>query len=575
MMNFILTDEYFKARGSVRTKRPTPLQTLSCARNDSACFHLLAETGTRCILDPGTSPALTYELGLPRFRIAVEAPFACTVRTEGYLEDENGIPCAEVLHNVPQTYEGGLFAPAHILVDVPADAKAGQYLITVRVFRAVGAFAEEKVFEGALTLNVCSYVLPSPQQWRCHLDLWQHNSNIARTFGTELWSDEHFAKMEQVIATLSDLGQRSVTVVAGDCPWRGWGCYLLKDHPATLFEYSMILIRREKDGSFSYDFSALRRYIELCFSYGIRGDITVYGLMGIWSHMPLFPGSAPEDYPEQVLIRYLDESDGCYHYLEKTEDILSYIRALFALFREMGVFHLVRIGADEPSDLNAYNKNVALLRSVAPDIQFKMALDKTSAIQTFSPDTDDIAASFPCSCENRALLHKVREENEKRRILFYVCNIPKNEPNTVLKSELYECTALAAIGYLFGFDGFLRWAYTCWTQDPLKDIRYNNTALPAGDVNFLYPAKSGGVLFSIRYFALRKMLQIYEMLHLLKDSGREEAIENALELILKNKDVSTYMKDDFCTNEGIFSEENKDYLAFYDALLRALTEGNG
>ena len=574
MMNFILTDEYFKARGSVRAKRPAPLQTLSCARNDSACFQLLAETGTRCILDPGTSPALSYELGLPRFRIAVEAPFACTVRTEGYLEDENGIPCAEVLHNVPQTYEGGLFAPAHILVDVPADAKAGQYPITVRVFRAVGAFAEEKVFESTLTLNVCSYVLPSPQQWRCHLDLWQHNSNIARTFGTELWSDEHFAKMEQVIATLADLGQRSITVVVGDCPWRGWGCYLLKDHPATLFEYSMIAVTKEKDGRFSYDFSALKRYIELCFSYGIRGDITLYGLMGIWSHMPLFAGSAPEDYPEQVLIRYLDEADGCFKYLKKTEDILAYIRALFDALREMGVFDLVRIGADEPSDLAAYRKNVALLRSLAPDIKFKMALDKTAAIRTFCEDTDDIAASFPCSCENRALLKDVKQK-KGTRLLFYVCNIPKNAPNTVLHNELYESTALAAIGYLFGFDGFLRWAYTCWTQDPLKDIRYNNTALPAGDVNFLYPAKSGGVLFSIRYFALRKMLQIYEMLHLLKDRGREEAIEGALSLILKNKEVSTYMKDDFCTNEGIFSEENKDYLAFYDALLRALTEGNG
>ena len=574
MMNFILTDEYFKARGSVRAKRPAPLQTLSCARNDSACFQLLAETGTRCILDPGTSPALSYELGLPRFRIAVEAPFACTVRTEGYLEDENGIPCAEVLHNVPQTYEGGLFAPAHILVDVPADAKAGQYPITVRVFRAVGAFAEEKVFESTLTLNVCSYVLPSPQQWRCHLDLWQHNSNIARTFGTELWSDEHFAKMEQVIATLADLGQRSITVVAGDCPWRGWGCYLLKDHPATLFEYSMIAVTKEKDGRFSYDFSALKRYIELCFSYGIRGDITLYGLMGIWSHMPLFAGSAPEDYPEQVLIRYLDEADGCFKYLKKTEDILAYIRALFDALREMGVFDLVRIGADEPSDLAAYRKNVALLRSLAPDIKFKMALDKTAAIRTFCEDTDDIAASFPCSCENRALLKDVKQK-KGTRLLFYVCNIPKNAPNTVLHNELYESTALAAIGYLFGFDGFLRWAYTCWTQDPLKDIRYNNTALPAGDVNFLYPAKSGGVLFSIRYFALRKMLQIYEMLHLLKDRGREDAIEGALSLILKNKEVSTYMKDDFCTNEGIFSEENKDYLAFYDALLRALTEGNG
>ena len=574
MMNFILTDEYFKARSSVRAKRPTPLQALSCARNDSACFQLLAETGTHCILNPGTSPALSYELSLPRFRIAVEAPFACTVRTEGYLEDENGIPCAEVLHNGPQTYEGGLFAPAHILVDVPADAKAGQYPITVRVFRAVGAFAEEKVFEGALTLNVCSYVLPSPQQWRCHLDLWQHNSNIARTFGTELWSDEHFAKMEQVIATLADLGQRSITVVVGDCPWRGWGCYLLKDHPATLFEYSMIAVTKEKDGSFSYDFSALKRYIELCFSYGIRGDITLYGLMGIWSHMPLFAGGAPDDYPEKVLIRYLDEADGCFKYLKKTEDILAYIRALFDALREMGVFDLVRIGADEPSDLAAYRKNVALLRSLAPDIRFKMALDKTAAIRTFCEDTDDIAASFPCSCENRALLKDVREK-KGTRLLFYVCNIPKNAPNTVLHNELYESTALAAIGYRFGFDGFLRWAYTCWTQDPLRDIRYNNTALPAGDVNFLYPAKSGGVLFSIRYFALRKMLQIYEMLHLLKDRGREDAIEGALSLILKNKEVSTYMKDDFCTNEGIFSEENKDYLAFYDALLRALTEGNG
>lgn len=574
MMNFILTDEYFKARGSVRAKRPAPLQTLSCARNDSACFQLLAETGTRCILDPGTSPALTYELGLPRFRIAVEAPFACTVRTEGYLEDENGIPCAEVLHNGPQTYEGGLFAPAHILVDVPADAKAGQYPITVRVFRAVGAFAEEKVFESTLTLNVCSYVLPSPQQWRCHLDLWQHNSNIARTFGTELWSDEHFAKMEQVIATLADLGQRSITVVVGDCPWRGWGCYLLKDHPATLFEYSMIAVTKEKDGRFSYDFSALKRYIELCFSYGIRGDITLYGLMGIWSHMPLFAGSTPEDYPEQVLIRYLDEADGCFKYLKKTEDILAYIRALFDALREMGVFDLVRIGADEPSDLAAYRKNVALLRSLAPDIHFKMALDKTAAIRTFCEDTDDIAASFPCSCENRALLKDVKQK-KGTRLLFYVCNIPKNAPNTVLHNELYESTALAAIGYLFGFDGFLRWAYTCWTQDPLKDIRYNNTALPAGDVNFVYPAKNGGVLFSVRYFALRKMLQIYEMLHLLKDRGREDAIEEALSLILKNKEVSTYMKDEFCTNEGIFSEENKDYLAFYNVLLRALTEGNG
>ena len=34
---------------------------------------------------------------------------------------------------------------------------------------------------------------------------------------------DYDVEMEKVIATLSDLGQKSVTVVAGDCPWRGRG----------------------------------------------------------------------------------------------------------------------------------------------------------------------------------------------------------------------------------------------------------------------------------------------------------------------------------------------------------------
>ena len=206
------------------------------------------------------------------------------------------------------------------------------------------------------------------------------------------------------------------------------------------------------------------------------------------------------------------------------------------------------------------------------DVKFKMALDKTAAIRAFCNDTDDIAASFPCSCENRELLHEVKARDRGKRLLFYVCNIPKNGPNTVLHNELYECTALAAIGYLFGFDGFLRWAYTCWTQDPLKDIRYNNTALPAGDVNFLYPAKDGGILFSVRWFALRRMLQLTEVLHLLKDCGLEQTVESALSFILKNKDVASYMKNDFFAQEGIFSQESADYLLFRKNLLLALAK---
>lgn len=44
----------------------------------------------------------------------------------------------------------------------------------------------------------------------------------------------------------------------------------------------MVRIRRDAEGKYFYDFSVLKRYIQLCEKYAIDGDITVYGLMGIW-----------------------------------------------------------------------------------------------------------------------------------------------------------------------------------------------------------------------------------------------------------------------------------------------------
>lgn len=569
MMKFYITDEYEKARGSIRRPTPRTIDKIFCAKNDMAVFQILCDAdGKRCILNPGLSPALSYELGLLRLRVEVDAPFPCTVYAEDYLEDENSVACAEVLYEEPRTYGGGLYAPAFVKIDVPAEAAHGSYRIRVNIFAAVGANDETLSFSREITLLVYDFLMPNAQDRHCYLDLWQHNSNIARTYGTELWSDAHFSQIEKVLGTLADLGQRSITVVAGDCPWSGWGCYLLKDHPATLFEYSMVHIKKDEHG-FTYRFDALRRYIDLCFSYGISGDITVYGLMGIWTNMPLFNGAKPEDHPERVLIRYFDQTDGCMKYMRSSKDILDYIRALFDFFRETGVMHLVRIGADEPSDLKAYEENVRLLCSIEPGIRFKMALDKTSAIQAYGEQCSDIAASFPCSCENKALLNEMKARDPEKRILWYICNIP-DRPNSVLHSELYELTALGAIAYLFGFDGFLRWAYTCWTCDPTKDIRYNNTALPAGDVNFIYPAKNGDILYSIRYFALKRMLQTCECLHILQERGQKQKADSLIGMILRSTDIKGYMKDAFHTERGIFSEDPADYSAFFEALCQTL-----
>ncbi len=572
MSSFILTDECFKARKSISARKPSPLTRLACAKNDTAVFQLLIENGgNRCIVNPGQSPALTYEIGLTRYRIEIISNFPSKIYAEEYLPDEGSVQTADILYETPVTYDGDGYAPCLVELTVPDSASAGKHFVQINVYEAKGVHDETKAFDAKLELFVYDYRMPSPQEYKCHLDLWQHDSNVARTYQLEPWSDMHFAQLEKVVAALADLGQKSVTVLAADCPWRGWGCYLLKDHPATLFEYSPVTITKTVAGAYLYDFENLRRLIELYFSYGIQGDITVYGLMGIWTNMPLFPSVKVDGHPEQVLVRYLDESDGCYKYMTSTEEIIDYIRALFSFFRTMGVFEKVRIGADEPADTKAWRANFDLLRSIAPDVQFKMALDKDAAIEEFAPEISDIAASFPCSCKSNTALRKLREKDQNKRLLWYICNIP-DKPNSVLHSELCETRALASIGYLFGFDGFLRWAFTCWTENPLSDIRFNNTALPAGDVNFIYPAKDGSLLLSVRYIALKKAIQDYELLLRLHEAGKSETAVKAVKTVLKNTNPESYMKTDFLANDGIFSYDYSDYESFRKIIFSALEE---
>ena len=62
---------------------------------------------------------------------------------------------------------------------------------------------------------------------------------------------------------------------------------------------------------------------------------------------------------------------------------------------------------------------------------------------------------------------------------------------------------------ILGFDGFLRWNYTVWPEDPRREIRFSR--FEAGDTNFVYPAYNGDVLLSLRYKNLRRGIMDFEL----------------------------------------------------------------
>ena len=72
-------------------------------------------------------------------------------------------------------------------------------------------------------------------------------------------------------------------------------------------------------------------------------------------------------------------------------------------------------------------------------------------------------------------------------------------------------------------DGFLRWAYNSWVEDPLRDSRFRTW--PAGDTYMVYPdARS-----SIRFERLREGIQDAEKIRVLRQEYAKENSAASLE----------------------------------------------
>lgn len=103
---------------------------------------------------------------------------------------------------------------------------------------------------------------------------------------------------------------------------------------------------------------------------------------------------------------------------------------------------------------------------------------------------------------------------------YYVaCGIP--EPNNFTFSPPAESCYEGWFAAAEGFDGFLRWAYNSWPEDPQIDSRY--TKWPAGDTYLIYP----GARSSVRFERMREGIQDYEKIRILRDELAGDPSEEA------------------------------------------------
>jgi hypothetical protein len=383
--------------------------------------------------------------------------------------------------------------PLWFSVDVPATTTAGVYTGILEVISEKGSVPMQ------LQLMVQDQLLPPPSQWKHRLDLWQNPWVLAWRNRIEPWSDDHKAMLKKHLQLYADAGGKYITTYAVHSPW---------SDNSYMVEGAMIEWVKKKNGAWHFDYQIFDDYVQLAMDAGIRQAITIY--------TPV---------PWGFRFRYLDEGTGDYVYTTWPPDSKAF-RDFWNIFltdlkkhlQQKGWFGKTYLGINE----NALEHTLAAIRVIkehSKDWRITYAGD-------WHPELDGLLDDYSFLYGKESDVAGVQKRTARgQSTTYYVCCNPP-VPNNFVFSPPSEGRWLSWYTTAHGYDGFLRWAYDAWPQDPARDARH--VLWPAGDCFLVYPGGNS----SIRFEKLREGIVDFEKIRIL----RQQAAAS------KNKEVQALMR---------------------------------
>ncbi len=138
----------------------------------------------------------------------------------------------------------GSVAPVWITVDVPADAKPGDYEGTLAL--SAGGHS----FDIPVELAVHGYRLPDPKEYRTFIEYIQSPETIAMVYKVPLWSEKHWALIEKSLSLMGSIGAKT--------------CYIpLICQTNQGNAESMVRWIKKGENRYQYDFTLAEKYLDL------------------------------------------------------------------------------------------------------------------------------------------------------------------------------------------------------------------------------------------------------------------------------------------------------------------------
>ena len=422
----------------------------------------------------------------------------------------------------PTILDAGSCRGLWLTVQVPQSVNPGMYK------GAVELVCNGKKTKLKYTVQVLDRVLPTPKDWKFHLDLWQNPYSIARVHNVELWSDEHFNVLRPYMLKLASAGQKAITATLIDRPWDG----------QTYDPFgSMVTWVRKADGTWWYDFTIFDRWVEFMFSCGIDKEITCFSMI-----------------PWKLSFRYYDQATHSHKYINCAPGEDAYTKfwggmlsSFAAHLKEKGWFEKTFISMDERS-LQQMQAAIKVIKEYAPGMKISMAGNYHPEIEA---DIYDYCLDiFAYGAYTPELLATRRAQGKVST--YYTC-CSAEYPNLFTFSDPADAAFIALEALAKDLDGYLRWAYNSWTVTPEEDSRF--TAWPAGDTYVIYPFS----VSSIRWERLVQGIQLFEKYKILLAEAKnlgDEARVVELEKLLRSVDIKKISTDSEVIVEGFAAALN-------------------
>ena len=415
-----------------------------------------------------------------------------------------------LLESSAESYRGLWFTVNEMGEVIPS----GKHYIRVLFFDAGN---RECIGEGTLELEVIEALLPKQT---LGYTSWFHCDCLADTYGEEIFSDRFFEIMRSYVSLAAKHGMNTILLPAFTPPL---------DTPfGKERKTAQLVCVTACGGEYSFDFSLMRKYIDICRKCGIE-KFEHSHLFTQWGAQYAPKIMAWVDGEEKRIFGWETDSQSS----EYDEFLRAYLRALRAFLEEMQLkdrimFHI----SDEPSisHIEAYENAVDLVCSeldgytccdALSDFDFyKKGYVKRPIVAVGSPDMED----FINNCEDLWVYYTGGE-------------LTDNLPNRTISVPSARNRVLGLQMYVGKAKGFLHWGYNYY-YGALSRGLFNPLTDPCGYKQFagasyiVYPDIRGKALPSIRMKVFYEAINDYGALQLLEGLVGRDAVLVFIEKIV-------------------------------------------